>query len=146
MMDKVVVLFADDEEDFRFLSIRQIQRYLKNHQFAFLEASDGEEALALLKEGARPSLMIFDYVMPKMNGPQLLRSIDRDYPELRDVPRIMISGYLRHEDVKKESQQLRCIFFEKNLDADFFSQVCRHIEARLGESTIDQSKRHDGER
>lgn len=131
-MEKIAILFADDEEDFRHLSIRQIQRSMKNRRFEFLEASDGEEALAILKTGAKPSLLIVDYAMPKLNGVELLRIIDRDYPDLRDVPRIMISGYIRHQDLLKESRLLKCTFFEKNLDVQFFSQICRHIEDRLG--------------
>lgn len=132
VMEKIVVLFADDEEDFRHLSIRQIRRGMKDRPIEFLEASDGEAALTILKAGAKPSLLIIDYAMPKLNGFELLRIIDRDYPHLCNVPRIMISGYIRHEDILKESKLLNCTFFEKNLDVQFFSKLCRHIEDRLG--------------
>jgi DNA-binding response OmpR family regulator len=47
-MGKVVVLFVEDEEDFRFISIRQIKRILKDQEFEFIEATDGEDALRML--------------------------------------------------------------------------------------------------
>ncbi len=130
-MGNAMILFVDDEKDFRFLSIRQMKRNLKNQQYEFLEAEDGEEALALLKGGLKPSLMIIDYAMPRINGVELLRIIDAEYPDLRNIPRIMISGYIRHEEMQRESQALKCTFFEKNLDADFYIQLCRHIESRI---------------
>lgn len=57
-MGKIVVLFADKEEDFRHLPIRQIRRGMKNRPFEFLEASDVEEALTILTAGANFSSWI----------------------------------------------------------------------------------------
>ena len=45
----------NDEEDFRFISIPPIKRILKDHEFEFSEASDGEEAVELRKRVAKPS-------------------------------------------------------------------------------------------
>jgi len=131
-MGKVVVLFVDDEEGFRTLSIRQIKRIVKDQEFDFFEACDGEEALVLLKRGVKPSIIILDYAMPKVNGIELLRRIDSDNPDLYDVPRIMISGYLRTEIIS-EAQSLRCAFFEKSMDIKiFYQQVCQYMATRLG--------------
>jgi CheY-like chemotaxis protein len=71
-----------DEEDFRFISIAKIKQILKDQSFEFVEARDGEEALALLKRGVKPSMIILDYTLPKINGIELLRRIDSDHRDL----------------------------------------------------------------
>lgn len=131
-MEKAVVLFVDDEEDFRFISIRQIKRILKDLEFEFFEATDGEDALALLKGGLKPSLIMVDYAMPRLNGMELLRRIDRDHKDLYHIPRIMLSGY-NSEEIIGEAQKLRYAFFEKTIDnKNFFQQICNYIATRLG--------------
>ena len=121
-----VVLLVDDEEDFRMIFIRQIKQILKDQELEFIEASDGEEALELLKGGAKPSIIILDYAMPKINGMEFLRRIDRDHNDLYDVPRIMISGYAQKEIIS-EAQSLRCVFFEKDMDNIFYQQICQYM-------------------
>jgi PAS domain S-box-containing protein len=129
-MERLVILLVDDEEDFRMIFIRQIKRILKDHEFEFIEASDGEEALELLKGEVKPSIIILDYAMPKINGVELLRRIDSDHNDLYDVPRIMISGYSQKEIIS-EAQRLRCVFFEKNMDNIFYQQICQYMTNTL---------------
>ncbi|HUN54904.1 MAG TPA: PAS domain S-box protein [Smithella sp.] len=136
--EKVRVLFVDDEKDFRHLFIRQLKRMAKDLEFEFIEAPDAETALRMLKEEAKPSFMIIDYALPGIDGMELLKRIDSDYPVLYNVPRIMLSGY-SGEQLKHEAQILRCEFFEKGLDME---QLCRQIyqymKARLGLSSVNQ--------
>jgi two-component system chemotaxis response regulator CheY len=54
-----------------------------------LEASNGEEALANL-EGHSVDVILTDINMPKMNGEELLRRLERD-ERLRSVPTLVIS-------------------------------------------------------
>jgi len=125
-----VILLVDDEEGFRMIFIRQIKKILKDQEFEFIEASDGEEALELLKGGAKPSIIILDYAMPKINGMELLKRIDGDHNDLYDVPRIMISGYSQKEIIS-EAQTLRCVFFEKSMDNIFYQQICQYMTNTL---------------
>jgi PAS domain S-box-containing protein len=127
VMGKVVILFVDDEKDFRVLFIRQLKRLVRDNEFEFIEARDAETALKLLKEGAKPSMIILDYALPEITGMELLRRIDADHPALRDVPRIMLSGY-SHEQLKKEAQALRCAFLEKGIDIE---KLCREIYRQM---------------
>ena len=131
VMEPVIVLFVDDEKDFRTISIRQIKRIMKDVELEFIEAANGAAALELLKGGLVPAVIILDYAMPKLNGLDLLRKIETDIPSLHDVPRIMISGYCQ-EDIQREAQQLRYTFFEKSADKIFFQEVCRYMADRLG--------------
>jgi len=129
-MERSVILLVDDEEDFRMIFIRKIKQILKDQEFEFIEASDGEEALELLKRGAKLSIIILDYAMPKINGMELLKRIDSDHNYLYDVPRIMISGYTQKEIIS-EAQRLRCVFFEKSMDNIFYQQICQYMTNTL---------------
>jgi len=135
-MEKVVVLLVDDEEDFRFIPIAKIKQILKDQSFKFVEARDGEEALALLKRGVKPSMIILDYTLPKINGIELLRRIDSDHGDLCNVPRVMLSGYV-DEKIVSEARRLRCDYFEKSIDTKiFYQQFCRYMAAKLGLSCV----------
>ncbi|WP_105432041.1 MULTISPECIES: response regulator [Neorhizobium] len=55
-----------------------------------LEASSGEEALRLLREGPRPDVVITDHAMPQMTGAELAKRIAEQYPE---IPVVLATGY-----------------------------------------------------
>ena len=55
------------------------------------EAGNGKEALEVLDAGWRPDLILLDLLMPVMNGWQL-RAAQRERPDLRDIPVVLISG------------------------------------------------------
>lgn len=54
-------------------------------------ARDGTEALAKLRHGAIPCVVLSDVRMPRMDGFELSRSMARD-PELASVPVIALTG------------------------------------------------------
>lgn len=129
---KIKVLLVDDEENFRILFIRQTRRIVKNIDADFIEARDAREALTLLKRGLKPSVIVVDYVLGKDNGIELLRKIDANNPELRDVPRIVMSGY-KKEYIESESRDLRFVFFEKGSDMEMFcGEIWKYIETLPG--------------
>lgn len=59
------VLLVDDDE-----SLRQLLAYKLKQDFGFVinEASSGYEAISLIKQGAKYSLIVSDYNMPDGNG------------------------------------------------------------------------------
>lgn len=129
---KSVILIVDDEADFRTIFIWQIKKMIKDHAFEFVEAGDGEEALELFKKGLKPSVIFLDNAMPKIDGMELLKRMDREYPDLYDVPRVMLSGYSQ-EKVISEAEKLRCTFFDKNMDQKtLYQQIGQHIATKLG--------------
>jgi CheY-like chemotaxis protein len=81
------VLVVDDEEDIRSLmaSVLDLQGYQVD------QAADGASALALLRNGNQPSLILLDLMMPGMNGWQLLEVLHAD-PRLRKIPVVLVSG------------------------------------------------------
>ena len=85
------ILFVEDEDAVRGVAAR----LLRARGYEVIEASDGEEALALCKEWAgKIDLLISDVVMPEMDGPTLLKQAR---PYLSDARVMFISGYAEAE-------------------------------------------------
>lgn len=81
------VLLVDDVESTRAV----IRDMLEEMGFKdIVEASDGKEALDLLKRH-RAQLIICDYMMQNLSGLDLLHQL-RNYPYLVDIPFIIVSG------------------------------------------------------
>jgi two-component system chemotaxis response regulator CheY len=82
------VLIVDDSAVMRGF-IRRVMALSGFEIGECLEASDGEEALARLRE--RPvDVILTDINMPNMNGEELLRRLEMD-SRLRSVPTLVIS-------------------------------------------------------
>jgi DNA-binding NtrC family response regulator len=81
------VLVVDDEPVVR----RYVARVLEEEGYATCEASDGAEALRLLRGAdTRFGVVVSDIVMPRVNGVELLEALSRSYP---DLPIILMSGF-----------------------------------------------------
>lgn len=89
-MDKSKILVVDDEKEIRDL----IEIYLKNEGFQVLKASNGKEALEMLKE-EEVHLIILDIMMPKMDGIEACMKIREE----KSMPIIMLSA--KAEDMDK---------------------------------------------
>ena len=68
------ILLVDDDELFR----ESLALNLVDAGFAVSEADSGAAALALLKAGPAPDLVLLDWKMPGMNGIELLRRMRED--------------------------------------------------------------------
>ena len=63
---------------------------LSDEGYRVLVAVNGREALKRAEE-ERPDLVITDYMMPIMDGAQLIRAI-ADHPDLKEVPVLLMSS------------------------------------------------------
>ena len=88
------ILVIDDSATMR----RIIKSHLATMGFeAIVEARDGESALAKLASEAI-DLVITDWAMPTMSGPDLVRAI-RSSPTHGKLPVLMITGIAQKEDI-----------------------------------------------
>jgi two-component system cell cycle sensor histidine kinase/response regulator CckA len=87
------VLLVDDEESVRLY----ITTVLRREGFQVLEAADGVDAFALLREirGA-VDVLVTDIRMPRMSGTELVEAIKVDFP---GIPVVYISGDHSRQDV-----------------------------------------------
>ena len=61
-----------------------------NPHYRVVSAFNGEEGLAMARQ-TQPDIIIADVMMPKMSGDQMVAEL-REYPELADVPLVMLTA------------------------------------------------------
>ena len=84
------VLIVDDEKLIREVIIE----YLKNEEMDYLEASDGEEAVELVRKNEDISIIVMDIMMPNMDGYTAFKEISK----IRNIPCIMLSARTEEYD------------------------------------------------
>jgi adenylate cyclase len=87
------ILLVDDNP----LNLDILQTRLAAHGYEILTASDGEEALALVKEH-QPDLILLDIMMPKIDGLEVCRQLKAD-SSLAFMPIIMVTAKADSQDV-----------------------------------------------
>ena len=104
------LLVVDDDVSIRgFLA-----EALADEGYEVRTASDGHEALAVLKEW-RPDLILLDLMMPRMDG-WVFRAEQRNMPGVSDVPVIILSAT---RDLATKAQELEPAYlFSKPFDLD----------------------------
>ncbi len=86
MENKQSVLVIDDSP-----TVRRLAELVLSHEgYAVFTAGDGDDGLQIAKKEV-PSLIIVDFIMPKMNGFQLCKNIRSD-PILNEVPIVLITS------------------------------------------------------
>lgn len=70
-MDKTPILIAEDDRMFRVL----LQSWLEDRGYSVTIAENGEQAWELLQSEEAPKLVILDWMMPGMTGPEICRKL-----------------------------------------------------------------------
>jgi PAS domain S-box-containing protein len=76
-----------------------LQHILEQHDYRTLIASNGKEALALVRQH-KPFMIISDIVMPEMDGYQLCQQIKAD-ANLQDIPVLLLTSLSDSKDIMK---------------------------------------------
>ncbi|MER7072143.1 ATP-binding protein [Terrabacter sp. NPDC000476] len=84
-LPRPVLLVVEDNHDMRDYIVRHVVE-----DYDVVTVRDGVEALAQLRS-ARPSIVLADVMMPRMDGLTLVREIRAD-PALRDLPVVLLSA------------------------------------------------------
>jgi len=88
------VLIADDEPNMRLL----VRATIESDQYQLLEACDGDEAWAMIKEH-KPSVVLLDVQMPGRSGLEVLAMI-RSEPSLAATRVIMVTAKALKADME----------------------------------------------
>jgi CheY-like chemotaxis protein len=89
------VVIADDESSMRLL----VHATIDSDDYNVLEASDGTEAWAMVKEH-RPALVLLDVQMPGRSGLDVLRLIKAD-PTLEATRVILLTAKAQEADIEE---------------------------------------------
>lgn len=87
MSESSSILVVEDDPDVAD-TVRGLLRAFGYHVEV---AIDGNEGMRALRRGLRPSVILLDLMMPNMDG-QRFRALQRDDPELAQIPIIVISS------------------------------------------------------
>ncbi len=93
--DKNMILLVEDNPDFL-----QYLDFLLNEYYYITVASNGREALEILKTGMSPDLIITDWMMPEMDGMQMVRELRSDQ-RLAAIPVIFLTARSGYEDINQ---------------------------------------------
>jgi CheY-like chemotaxis protein len=103
----VTILIAEDDPDDRLLTREAFSESRPANRVDFVH--DGEELLDYLNHRPpyddaqrypRPSLILLDLNMPRMDGREALRALKAE-PRLRDIPVVMLSTSCDEEDIRR---------------------------------------------
>ena len=124
-----LVMIVEDDADTRD-ALRDI---MATHGFETIEARNGREALAMLRDPAvaRPAVIILDLWMPEFDGWKFRDEQTRD-PDLAEIPVVVVTA---SEGADRKAERLRpAAFIPKPVDVGELMQA-------VGLFAVDTSKR-----
>ncbi|OKH35888.1 two-component system response regulator [[Phormidium ambiguum] IAM M-71] len=109
------ILIVDDEPHIRLL-LEQTLEDLEDEGVEILTASNGEEALELIKE-QKPDLVFLDVMMPKMNGFEVCNTVKNELGK-QDIYIIMLTAKGQEFDKQKGNEVGANLYMTKPFDPD----------------------------
>lgn len=108
------ILLVDDDKDFRYL----FHDYLEGYDI--IEASSGDDALAILKRPNEIDLVVLDVVMPGISGTDVLKEIKKTNP---DLSVIILTAYGSKDMAVEALRSHADDFIEKGKDMNFAKDI-----------------------
>jgi PAS domain S-box-containing protein len=105
---------------------RRMMRFaLESESFRVIEASDGQTALALAAD-APPDLVLQDYVLPDMDGIQLLDGL-RAIPGMAETPVLVVTGLVSQIDALRRHALEHTTFLPKPIEPSRLLEIIRAV-------------------
>ncbi|GGF37111.1 hybrid sensor histidine kinase/response regulator [Aliidongia dinghuensis] len=121
------ILLVEDEDPVRLFSARA----LRNKGYTVVEAKSGEQALQIIQNGTEPiDLIVTDVVMPRMDGPTLIKQVRESRPHMKVV---FISGYTEDTFRKRIGDDAGIHFLAKPFSLKQLAFKVKEIMGDLGE-------------
>jgi DNA-binding response OmpR family regulator len=117
------ILIVDDEADL----ISVLRFGLEIEGFDVLEAADGEQGLSVARE-ARPSLVLLDLMLPKLDGYKVCRALKFD-ERFKNMPIFILSARSGDQDRKLAMDMGADAFISKPYE---MKDLVAKIRIRLG--------------
>ncbi len=125
------ILVVDDEEGIR----RSLQGILSDEGVEVVVASDGEEAISVLRERDDMDLVLLDIAMPGRNGLEILEEIGQTWSH---VPVVMMSGHGNIETAVRATKLGAYNFIEKPISLE---KLLVTIDNALDRSRLEEENR-----
>ena len=124
----VKILIVDDTRSVHSF----IEMICKNKNFAFLHAYNGQEALDIIAASNNIDLVLLDWEMPIMNGPETL---DEIMNQGLTVPVVMMTTKNAFEDIQAMIEAGATDYMMKPFTIDIMLEKIQNIEG-LGECNV----------
>ena len=118
----LVALVVDDS----MLIRHTVCRFLEERGFAVESATNGQEALEVLKRIA-PDIVVTDMQMPKMDGSQLITAL-KSQASTNNIPVVIVAG--RQSGFENTEKRADFAIFK---DIDIEAQLAKALDTLLGD-------------
>jgi adenylate cyclase len=109
------ILVADDEMDLEILIKQKFRKQIREHQYEFVFAANGCDALKKLKDNPDIDIVLSDINMPEMDGLTLLGKLNEISPLIKAV---IVSAYGDMENIRTAMNKGAFDFICKPLNFD----------------------------
>jgi CheY-like chemotaxis protein len=135
-MTPLILLAEDDPDDALFLR-RAIRDARLDVRLAV--ATDGAKALELLAGDERPSLLVLDLKMPRVDGLEVLRRVRAD-GKLKELPVVVLSSSFERVDREQAEALGVDLFLRKPSDAAQYATIAGQLRGLLEASGAMKAK------
>lgn len=122
MVDKIMVV--DDEQD----TVELANVVLKLKGFESIGFTEPKKALAELKAGLRPDLIILDMRMPLMSGPEFCEEVRKD-ANLKGIKIVYFTASSEKDDPKMKLHKVLGVIFKPFNNDDLIKEVKKYLDA-----------------
>lgn len=130
-MEQHRILVVDDEPDLQMLILQRFRKQIRNDEFEFFFAENGEEALTVLDNSSNISLVLSDINMPKMDGLTFLSETQKlENPMFKTI---IVSAYGDMENIRTAMNRGAFDFVTKPID---FTDLNATIDKTLKEIAL----------
>ncbi|MFZ1321054.1 MAG: adenylate/guanylate cyclase domain-containing protein [Ignavibacteria bacterium] len=123
------ILVADDEPDLETLIKQKFRQKIREHEYEFVFAVNGNDALEKLKEHSDVDIVLTDINMPEMDGLTLLSKLNVSNPLLKSV---IVSAYGDMENIRTAMNRGAFDFITKPINfedlAVTMEKTINHVE------------------
>jgi adenylate cyclase len=122
------ILVVDDETDLEILIRQKFRQKIREHQYEFLFATNGKDALEKVEQNSDVSVVLSDINMPVMDGLTLLSKLNDMSPLMQTV---MVSAYGDMNNIRTAMNRGAFDFVTKPVNFDDLSltieKTIRHV-------------------
>ena len=124
-MESRTILLVEDNPDDELLTLRALQK--NNIKNEVVVARDGEEALQdLFDKNVRPSIVLLDLKLPKIDGLEVLRRLRAD-PRTKLLPVVVLTSSKEEQDLLQSYSLGANSYIRKPVDFVQFTEAVRQL-------------------
>jgi PAS domain S-box-containing protein len=117
----IEILIVDDSPT----QAEHLKYKMEKHNFITFTAGNGEEALEMMHKH-KPSVVISDIVMPRMDGYELCRQIKAD-TRFKDIPVVLLTSLTDSKDVMRSLECGADNFVHKSCNEDYLFNLINRL-------------------